>query len=458
MQLFAQRGNVFAFGTRVQAIQTRQGSVDVGLAWTRVINAFLEGLFQEQAGGATEYHQVEQRVAAQTVGTVNRYASHFTYREQTRDDLVNAVGVLGDRLAMNVGGNAAHHIVASWNNRDRRNSRVNVGKGLGQLHDAWQTAVQHFFTEVIELQHYVVAIGTTTVTGDDLFNHGTGYNVTTGEVFGVRSITLHEALAVLVDQVATFTTATFCNQYTGAGDAGRVELPHFDVLYRNACTQGHADTVTGVDQCVGSRRVDTACTAGRQYGGVSPHVRGFAGFDADNDHAYKGTVFVLHQVDAVVFVEEYGAGLQVGLVQGVQQRVTGTVGCGTGTSGLATLTEVFGLTAERTLVDAALFGTGERQTHVFQLEDRFRAYGAHVFDSVLVTDIVGTLDGIVHVPAPVIVWIGGGDGAGDATLGRNGVGTGREHLGDHGSLVTALGQLQRSAHAGTAAANDDGVE
>lgn len=42
---------------------------------------------------------------------------------------------------------------------------------LGQFHDAWQTAVQNFFTEVIEFQHYVVAIGTATVAGDDFFNH-----------------------------------------------------------------------------------------------------------------------------------------------------------------------------------------------------------------------------------------------------------------------------------------------
>ncbi len=68
-----------------------------------------------------------------------------------------------------------------------------------------------------------------------------------------------------------------------------------------------------------------------------------------------------------------------------------------------------------------VLGTGERQTHVVQFENRSRAFLTHVFDSVLVTDIVGTLDGIVHVPAPVIVRIGRRDGAGDATLGRYGV-------------------------------------
>src|SRR5471032_3330611 len=96
--------------------------------------------------------------------------------------------------------------------------------------------------------------------------------------------------------------------------------------------------------------------------------------------------------------------------------------------------------------------------HVVQLEHGGRAFLTHVFDSVLVTDVVGTLDGIVHVPAPVIVRVGGRDGAGDATLGRYGVGTRWEHFGDHGSIVTALGQLQRCAHASTAATNNDGVE
>ncbi|MNJ34802.1 hypothetical protein D3C77_295270 [compost metagenome] len=138
--------------------------------------------------------------------------------------------------------------------------------------------------------------------------------------------------------------------------------------------------------------------------------------------------------------------------------MTGTVGSCTGTGGLATFTVVLGLTTERTLIDTAGFGTRERQTHVIQLEDRSRAFLTHVFDSVLVTDVVGTLDGIVHVPAPVIVRVGRSDGAGDATLGRYGVRTGREDLGDHGSLVTTLSQLQRSAHAGTTTTNDDGVE
>ncbi|RMR95123.1 hypothetical protein ALP76_05479 [Pseudomonas savastanoi pv. glycinea] len=458
LQLFTQRGDVFAGSALVQAGNACQRSIDIGLGSTGVVDTFAQRFLQVDTCSATEHNQIEQRVAAQTVCTVNRYASHFTYREQTRNDLIDTGGVLSDRLTMNVGGNAAHHVMAGRNYRNRRCCRVDVSEGLGQLHNAWQTAVQHFFAQVIELEHYMVAIRTAAVTGNDFLDHGARNHVTTCKVLGVRSITLHETLAVLVDQVTALTTAAFGDQYTCTGNAGRVELPHFDVLNRDTGTQCHTDTVTGIDQGIGGRRVDTTCTAGCQHGSVGTDVGGFAGFNADGDDADKGTVLILDQIHAVVFVEEYGASLEVGLIKGVQQCVTSTVGSSTGTCSLTALAEVLGLTAKRTLVDATLFGTGERQTHVLEFENSFRAYGTHVFDSVLVTDVVGTLDGIVHVPAPVIVRIGRGNCAGDATLGRNGVRACREHLGDHGSLVTALSELQGSAHTGTATTNDDGVE
>src|SRR5690606_13333129 len=231
--------------------QPLERGLDVGVAAATGVDALFEGLLQVQTGGTTEHHQVEQRVAAQAVGTVYGYASHLAHGEQAFDDLVVAVGVLGDGLAMNVGGNAAHHVVAGRDDRDRRDDRVDVREGLGQFADAGQAAVQNFLAEVVELQQYVVLVRAHAVAGDHFLDHGAGDHVTAGQVLGVRSVTLHEALAMGVDQVTAFTAATFGDQYTGAGDAGRVELPHFDVLHRHAGTQGHAHAVTGVDQGVG---------------------------------------------------------------------------------------------------------------------------------------------------------------------------------------------------------------
>src|SRR5690606_9960104 len=138
--------------------------------------------------------------------------------------------------------------------------------------------------------------------------------------------------------------------------------------------------------------------------------------------------------------------------------VTSTVSGSTGAGSLTAFTVVLGLTTEGALVDAALLGTGERQTHVLQLEYGFRADRTHVFDGVLVADVVGTLDGVIHVPAPVVVRVSRGDRAGDAALGGYSVRTGREHLGYDGSLVTTLSQLQRRAHTGTTTTNDDGIK
>src|SRR5690606_36752247 len=114
---------------------------------------------------------------------------------------------------------------------------------------------------------------------------------------------------------------------------------------------------------------------------------------------------VLHQVNGIPLIQESRATLQVGLIQGMQQCVTGTVGRSTGTGCLATFTIVLGLTAKRALVDTATFRPRERQPHVIQFEDRLRAYGAHVFDRVLVTDVVRPLNGVVHVPTPIIIRI-----------------------------------------------------
>src|SRR5690606_26318487 len=428
------------------------------LGRTAVFDTVFQRALQVQTGRTAEDHQIQQRVTTQTVGAVYRYASHLAYCEQTVDDAVVTVQVLGNGLTMDIGSHATHHVVTGRDHRHRSGDRVNEGEGPGQFTDTRQNAVQHFHPQVVQLQHHVVAIRTTAVTGQDLFNHGAGYHVATGKVLGVGRIAFHEALAVLVDQVSTFTTATFGNQYPGTGNTGRVELPHFHVLYRHAGTQRHADAVAGVDQGIGSGGVDTARTTGGQHGGLGTDIDGFAGFNADGDNANDSAVLVLHQVNRVPLIKEGGVVLDVVLVQGVQQGVTGTVGCGAGAGGLATVTVILGLATERTLVDTALLGTGERQTHVFQFENGLRANGTHVFDSVLVTDIVGALDGIVHVPAPIIIRVRRGDRAGNTALGGYSVRTGREHLGNHSSLVTALSQLQRCAHTGTTTTNNDGVK
>lgn len=147
---------------------------------------------------------------------------------------------------------------------------------------------------------------------------------------------------------------------------------------------------------------------------------------------------------------------QVLLVQGVQQRVAGTVGCGCGTRRLLAA-EVQRLAAERALIDAAVVQTRERQAHVFQFQNRFRAGFTHIFDGVTVTDIVGTFHRVVHMPFPVVL-VAVAQRDGDAALCRHGMGTGRENFGQQGTGRARLGNLQRGTHARTAGADYDGIK
>ncbi len=128
----------------------------------------------------------------------------------------------------------------------------------------------------------------------------------------------------------------------------------------------------------------------------------------------------------------------------MQKRVTGTVGrcCGTGRLLAA---EVLRLAAKRTLIDGAVLQAGERQTHMVQLQNRFRAGFTHIFNGVLVTDVIGAFHRVVHMPFPVII-MGITERHGDATLRRYGMGTGREDFREQRTGLAALGNLQRRAH------------
>ena len=445
LQRFADFDRIFTIAVAVPAVQTFQRSVD--LVIRRVAQYALLGnrFLQVQTHRATKDHQVKQRVAAQTVRAVYRYAGDFAYREQPRNHHVFALLVDGQRLATHFGRNTAHHIVASRDNRNRLFHRVDVSKGTRKFQNTRQTGFENLFTQMVKLQLGVRAPRTVAAATFTDFDHdGTRHHVTTRQVFRIRRITLHKALAVFIQQIAAFTAAAFCHQNARAGDTGRVELPHFHILHRNAGTDRHTHAVAGIDMSIGGGLVNTACAAGRQHGGAGFKVNHFTRFDTQSGTTDHRAIGVFHQIQRVPLGENSGMVFQVLLIKGVQQGVTGTVSRRSGTCRLLAA-EVFRLAAERTLINRAIFETGERQPHMVQLQNRFRAGFTHIFDGVLIANVVRPLNGVVHMPFPVI-FMGITERDGDTALRGNGMGTGRENFGEQRTGLAALGNLQRRAH------------
>ena len=119
----------------------------------------------------------------------------------------------------------------------------------------------------------------------DLGGHGARHHVAARQVLGVRRVALHEALAVLVEQVAALAAHALGDQHAGAGHAGRMELPELHVLERQAGARRHAEAVAGVDEGVGRRAVDAPAAAGGEQGRLRLQDADLAGLHLERRHA-----------------------------------------------------------------------------------------------------------------------------------------------------------------------------
>src|SRR6476620_8169555 len=110
-----------------------------------------------------------------------------------------------------------------------------------------------------------------------------------------------------------------------------------------------------------------------------------------------------------------------------------------------TLTILSVVSSERSLINLAIIAAREWHAIVLKLVNCRWCVATEVFDCVLIAEPVGTLDGVVHVPAPIVRSLIT-KRRGDAAFGRCCMGTGREDFrnagGAQASLYTAKGRAQ----------------
>ena len=387
---------------------------------------------------------------------MHRHARAFAHSVQAVDHGLAAFAVGGDDLAVDVGRDTAHLVVDGGHDRDGFARDVHVGEVHTDLVHRRQALVDGLGAQVVELQEHVVLVGTAATAFLDLLVHAARDEIAWSQVFQGGRVTLHETLAVAVEQNRAFAAAAFGQEHARAGHAGGVELPEFHVLQWDARASGHAQTVTGVDEGVGRGGKNTARAARGQQGGLGFEDVGLAGFHFQSGHAHHVAFGVADQVQGHPLHEEGGAGLHVLLVERVQHGVTGAVGRGASAlHGLFTV--VGGVAAKRALVNRAVGVAVKRHAEVFEFVHDLRCFAAHEFDRILVAEPVGALDGVVEVVVPVVV-AHVAQRSTDAALGCHGVRTGGEHFGEHGDLQAGARELQRRAHARATGSDDDDVK
>src|SRR5690606_1081540 len=97
------------------------------------------------------------------------------------------------------------------------------------------------------------------------------------------------------------------------------------------------------------------------------------------------------------------------------------------------------------------------QAEVFQLIDNLGRFATHELDRILVTQIIRTLDGIEHMPIPVVLGHIPQRSTDPALCGYR-MRTRWKYLGQDRHIQSGLRQLQCGAHAGTAGANNHRIE
>ena len=308
---------------------------------------------------------------------------------------------------------------------------------------------------MVEVKEDVVLVLADAAAFADLHRHRARDDVAAGEVLGAGRVALHEPLAFGVGQIAAFAARALGDQHADAVHPGRVELDELHVLQRQAGAKHHRIAVAGRGVGRGRREISAAVAAGRQHHRLRAEAVDRPVVHRQGDDAPALAAFH-DQVEREIFDEEVGVVAQALLVERVQHRMAGAVGGGAGALRGRAFAHVLGHAAERALVDAAVGGAAERQAHMLELDDRGGRFAGQIFDRVLVAEPVGALDGVVHVPGPV-VGAHVAEAGGDPALRGDGVAAGREHLGDAGGLQPRLGGAHRCPKPGAAGADDDHV-
>ena len=161
------------------------------------------------------------------------------------------------------------------------------------------------------------------------------------------------------------------------------------------------------------------------------------------------------QINGKVFDKEFRGVLQRLLVERVQNGVSSAIRGSAGARHRA-FAVVLHMPAERALVNFSFLGSAERHAVMFEFDHGGRCVLAHVFDGVLIAQPVGTLDRVVHVPAPLVR----GhirERRGDTALGGHRMAAGREDLGDASGLEALGSHSEGGAQSRAASADDNDV-
>ena len=234
-----------------------------------------------------------------------------------------------------------------------------------------------------------------------------------------------------------------------------MELDKFHILQWQASAQDHAAAIAGAGMRRSCGEIGAAIATSCQHDSVALKPVYAAIFHAHGDHAAAFAIFH-DEVEGEIFNEEIRVIFQALLIQSMQHRVTGTVGCRCGTLYRRAFAHILHMAAKGPLVDSAVGVARKWHAGMFQFIDRSRCLTHHIFDGILVTEPIGALNRVIHVPGPMVRRVVA-KRCRNPALRRDSVRTRWEYLGNASRFQTRFRTAHGSAQTRTASADNDGV-
>ena len=235
-----------------------------------------------------------------------------------------------------------------------------------------------------------------------------------------------------------------------------MELPKLHVFERYTSASSHPHSVARIDEGVGGCRPYSPGATGGEDGGLGLQCQKLSGFHLERNDPDAFALIVHEKVERHPFNEELGSSANISLVKGVKQRVSRSIGCCAGALDWL-FSEIGGVAAKGSLVNGAVWVPVERHPKMLELVDHMRCLFAHELDGVLVPEIVRPLDGVEHVPVPVVL-AHVSERSTNATLRGNRVRARGEDLRQHRYVETRLCELQGTTHAGATRSDDHRIK
>ncbi len=389
-------------------------------------------------GPAPERDRLHERVAAETIRTVNRDACDLAGGVQTVD--------LGRSPV--VGGNAAHVVVGARPDGDRVVDRIDAGERHRQLTRSREPREDALGAEVAQIEQHGSVDATTAL---DLRRLRARDDIAGRELERVRRVARHEPLAVAVDEEAALAAAALRDEDAARVERRRVELHELHVLQRKTGVERHRHAVAVAGVRVRRRAIDATHSAGGENDRLpgdelETAVHEVPADDTDAapvlDHETPCEVLLVHVQRSLLLA------LHQLLVEHVDEDVAGDV-CRVDRARRARR-------AERPLRELPLVVPREDAAPVLELVDVAGRLVREDLDRVLVAEVVGALHRVECVRLRTVLR-SVPERRVDPALGRAGVAPRGVQLRDDADVRARVEGLDGGTHAGAAGPDDDDV-